>query len=325
MRILVTGGAGYVGSVTVKYLQESGFEVVVFDNLENGHRNAVNCPLVVGDLRNKEDVKKLFEKESFDAVFHFAAYVDISVSMKQPEKYFRNNYVATLNLLEEMAKASVNKLIYSSTSEVYGSSEYLPFDEEHPLNPDNPYGESKLQSEKTILWYHKLKDLRFISLRYFNAAGAPPEGDIGEDHRPELHLIPNAIRGALGLCEFEFTYPEVETSDGSPIRDYVHVSDIAQAHILALPALADKEKNGFYNVGTGKGYSTKEVVRMVKEITGVDFPTQRGEARPGEPPAKYASNEKVRKELGWQMKYSLKEIIETAYKWHKSHPDGYEK
>lgn len=323
MRILVTGGAGYVGSVTVKYLEKEGYEVVVFDNLETGHREAVDCPLIVGDLRKKEDVEKLFDNEKFDAVFHFAAYVDISVSLKYPERYFENNYVATLNLLNGMLKFGINKLIFSSTSEVYGSAKYLPFDENHPLQPENPYGESKLQAERTLSWYQKLKGLKFISLRYFNAAGATLEGNIGEDHRPELHLIPNAICGALGIREFEFTYQPVDTPDRSTIRDYVHVLDIAQAHVSALKALSDEKKNGFYNVGTGKGYSTKEVVQMVKEITGVDFFVRQGEARQGEPPAKYASNEKIKKELGWKMQYGLREIIETAYKWHKSHPQGY--
>lgn len=323
MKVFVTGGAGYVGSITVRKLLERGFRVVVFDNLTKGHKEAIDCPLIIGDLQNKEDLAKALESGSFDAVIHFAASTMVDKSVKDPVKYFRNNVCATINLLEVVVRHGIKKFVFSSSSEVYGEVEKLPLTEDVPLKPVNPYGLSKAIIEWILPWYDKAYGLESIALRYFNAAGAMPDGSLGEDHRPEMHLIPNAIRGALGLHDFKLTCAKVDTPDGSTIRDYTHVLDLASAHILALEVLAQGRKSDVFNVGVGKGYSTLEVIKKVQEITGVKFAVGRGKVRVGEPAAKYASNEKIKKDLGWKPKYGLGEIIESAYKWHKTHPRGY--
>ena len=323
MKVLVTGGAGYIGSITVKKFQEQGTEVVVFDNLSKGHKEAIDCPLIVGDLQNKEDISKALTGAGFDAVMHFAASTMVDESVKDPKKHFNNNVCATFNLLDAMLQHDVKKFIYSSTSEVYGEAESLPLLEDMVLKPLNPYGLAKATIEWSLPWYDKAYGLKFIALRYFNAAGAMLDGSIGEDHRPEMHLVPSAIRGALGLHDFELTCSKVDTPDGSTIRGYTHVLDLASAHILALGALAEGCQSDFFNVGYGKGFSTLEVIKKVQEITGVEFPVGKGVPRKGEPAAKYCSNEKIKRELGWKPKYGLKEMIESAYLWHKSHPEGY--
>lgn len=295
--------------------------MVVFDNLGRGNEEALDqetVKLVVGDLRNVHEVQKLFEEGPFEAVLHFAAYALVGESMEKPEEYFTNNVGGSLNLLRAMVQSNVKNFILSSTSEVYGEAKFLPITEDHPLEPTNPYGESKLMVEKVLKWLDKIHDLRFVSLRYFNAAGAMLDGSLGEAHDPETHLIANAIRGALGIHQFKLTYSRVHTPDGSTIRDYIHVEDLADAHILALRALENGAVSNFYNVGVGKGYSTLEIVEEIRRVAGGHFEVGDGERRHGEPAEKYASNEKIKRELGWEPKYGLKEIIESAYRWHSS-------
>lgn len=328
MKVLVTGGAGYIGSITVRKLQEQGFEVVVFDNLSKGHPEAINCPLIMGDLQNREDISEALAPHrsgsGFDAVVHFAASTMVDESVKDPKRHFNNNVRSTLNLLEAMLESDIKSFVFSSSSEVYGEAEKLPLTEDVTLRPLNPYGLSKAMVEWMLPWYDNGYGLKFIALRYFNAAGAMLDGSMGEDHRPEMHLIPTAIRSALGLCDFKLTCAKMDTPDGTTIRDYTHVLDLAAAHILALEALASGHRSDVFNVGVGRGYSTLEVVKKVQEITGVEFPVGKGEPRRGEPAEKYCSNEKIRKDLGWQPKYGLEEMIESAYLWHKTHPRGYE-
>lgn len=323
LTVLVTGGAGYVGSFTVRALQEAGHEVVVFDNLRQGHRAAVQAPLVVGELVDREAVFACFRRWRFDAVLHLAAYTSVRESVVDPNKYVVHNVGGAIVLLEACLAYGVPHVVFSSTSEVYGEARYLPLDEEHPTEPANPYGASKLQVEQYLRWYDAAYGLRSISLRYFNAAGAALDGSMGEDHRPEEHLIPNAIRGALGLQPFRLTSPLVETPDGTTIRDYVHVLDLAEAHLLALEALRRGHPTDVINLGSGVGYSTRQIVELVQEITGVRFPIERGEPRPGEPPVKYASYTKAARVLGWRPRYGIEEIIASAVAWHSRFPHGY--
>lgn len=324
MKVLVTGGAGYIGSITTKLLLERGFEVTVFDSLEYGHREAVSdCPLVVGNLLNPQDLAKVFLKNSFDAVVHFAAYTSVSESVKEPAKYFRDNTFGTLNLLEQMVASGVKDLVFSSTSAVYGNPDYLPVDEKHPLRPESPYGESKLLVERMFPWFDCAYGVKSVALRYFNVAGAFEDGSIGDAKEPSTLLITNAVKGALGLRPFEFTCPKVNTPDGSPIRDYIHVVDLAEAHLLALDYLTRGGSSEIFNLGTGTGYSVKEVVAAVKKVTGVDFPIGESAPREGEESQKYASYAKAKEVLGWEPKSGLEEMIRSAYKWHRSHPQGF--
>ncbi|MFH1388652.1 MAG: UDP-glucose 4-epimerase GalE [Patescibacteria group bacterium] len=315
--ILVTGGAGYIGGHTVKALLKEGREVVVFDSLEHGHKEFIGkANFILGDLKNPKDLKELDDYQ-IGACLHFASYIDVGESVKYPDIYFENNVVGGYNLIDYLNKRQINKFILSSTSEVYGDAEYLPTDEVHPTNPTNPYGLSKLMVEKMLCWYSKSYNFKSVVLRYFNAAGASIDGSLGESHNPEYHLIPNAILGALGKKDFEFTYSKVDTLDGSPIRDFVHVEDLASAHILALEYLENGGKSDCFNLGTGKGYSVLEVAKEVEKVTGVKLPQKFGEARAGEPAKKYASFDKAQKILGWNPKYGLADIIQSAYTWHK--------
>ncbi|MBU1104657.1 UDP-glucose 4-epimerase GalE [Candidatus Parcubacteria bacterium] len=315
--ILVTGGAGYIGSHTVKALLKEGREVVVFDNLEQGPEDFIrDATLIVGDIRNSNDLKKL-DNYQIDACLHFAAYASVGESVKDPSKYFKNNVVGSFNLIDYLNNRGVKKFVLSSTSEVYGEAQYLPIDESHQLNPTNPYGLSKLMVENQLSWFNKAYDFKYTALRYFNAAGASIDGSLGESHNPEYHLIPNAILGALGKKDFEFTFSKVTTPDGSPIRDFVHVEDLATAHILALRYLEGGGESDCFNLGTGKGYSVLEVASEVEKVTGVKLPQKFGTARSGEPAEKYASYQKAQKILGWNPKYGLADIIQSAYKWHK--------
>jgi len=325
MKILVTGGAGYIGSHTVDLLQKEGYEVVVFDNLVYGHKEAVSCPLVVGDLLDKKAVRKIFEENKFTAVIHFAAYALAGESMSEPGKYFENNILGGLNLLEAMKDFGVKYIVFSSTCAVYGYPEKLPVTEESPLKPVSVYGESKLTFEKILRWYDEIYGIKNICLRYFNAAGADLEGRIGEDHQPETHIIPLAIKTALGQQkEFTLFGDDYPTPDGTCIRDYIHVLDLASAHIKALEFLQKENRSDVFNVGTGNGYSNKQILEMVKKISGVDFPVKIAPRRPGDPAAIWADNKKIKKVLGWQPKYSnLETIIHSAWKWHKTHPRGF--
>lgn len=323
MTVLVTGGAGYVGSFTVRALQDAGYDVVVFDNLVQGHRAAVCAPLVVGELIDREAVFACFRRWRFDAVVHLAAYTSVRESVANPNKYVVHNVGGSIVLLEACLRHEVPFFVFSSTSEVYGDARYLPLDEDHPTEPTNPYGATKLQVEHYLRWYDAAYGLRSISLRYFNAAGAALDGSMGEDHRPEEHLIPNAIRGALGLQPFRLTSPLVETPDGTTIRDYVHVLDLAEAHVLALQALRSGHPTDAINLGSGVGYSTRQIIELVQEFTGVRFPIERGEPRPGEPAIKYASYAKAERVLGWRPRYGIREIIASAVEWHTRFPQGY--
>lgn len=323
MRALVTGGTGYIGSFAVRALQDAGHDVVVFDNLRNGHRAAVDCPIIVGELADRDAIFAAAGSARFDCVFHFAAYISVRESVADPAKYFHHNVGGSINLLDACVAHGIDKLVFSSSSEVYGEAQYLPLDEAHQTQPANPYGWSKLAVEAALRWYDRAYGLRSISLRFFNAAGAAPDGSMGEDHRPEEHLIPSAIRGALGLGEFWLTSAQVDTPDGTTIRDYVHVLDLVDAYMRALGALGEGYPTDQINIGTGTGYSTREVIEVVQRITGVTFPVARGEPRPGEPPAKYASYEKARCVLGWQPQHDLESIVRTAVRWHQRHPNGY--
>ncbi len=327
-KILVTGGAGYIGSFTAQALKKKGYEVVIFDNLRYGHQEAVTgFNLIKGDLTTDKDLLEgTFKKEKFAGVVHFAAYALTGESMEKPAKYFLNNVGGTLNLLEAMRKNQVKKIVFSSTCAVYGQPEKLPIVEGEKKKPESPYGESKLMVEKILSWYENIFGLHSISLRYFNAAGAAPDGSIGEDHDPETHLIPLACQTALGkrkkLVIYGDDYP---TPDGTCIRDYIHVLDLAKVHLLALERLEKRKKTEFFNVGTGQGYSVKEVVAKVKKVSGLDFKTEIGPRRPGDPARLYADNRKIKKEFSWQPKYSdLESIVKSAWQWHQSHPQGYQ-
>lgn len=323
VRLLVTGGAGFIGSHTVHELVRLGHEVTVFDNLRLGHPAAVPVPVVQGELIDAQAIGGLLTDGRFEAVLHFAGYAAVGESVRDPAKYFTNNVGGSINLLNAMRDAQVELLVFSSTSEVYGEAQSLPLTEDHPKLPTNPYGESKWMVEQTLRRYSEAYGLRSIALRYFNAAGAAEDGSIGEDHSPETHLIPNAILGALGRQRFEFTCARVDTPDGTTIRDYVHVLDLASAHRLALEALRDGHATAAYNVGLGRGYSTQEVVDTVQRVAGVRFPTSQGMPRLGEPAAKYASNDLIRRQLGWQPRHDLESMVRTALAWHAAHPGGY--
>lgn len=327
MKVLVTGGAGYIGSHMVERLIENNNEVVVFDNLSYGHKEAVsvNANLIIGDLGDRESLTKLFDEHKFAAVFHFAAFISMAESVENPKVYFRNNVFCAQNLLDAMVQFNVKKLIFSSTAGVYGNPKTLPISEDHECNPTNPYGESKLMVEKILHWYDQAYGLKSISLRYFNAAGASLNGNNGEDHDPETHIIPLAIKTASGGNNtFEIYGRDYPTKDGTCVRDYVHVIDLVEAHLLALEKLNTQEKSTIYNAGTGKSYTNKEVVDMVKKVSGIDFPIEMSNRRPGDAVELVASSEKIKKELNWEPKYSdLETIVKTAWAWHQSHPDGF--
>jgi len=322
MRIFVTGGAGYIGSVCSELLLNEGHEVVIFDNLIEGHRRAVDsrAQFIQGDLADRDQIERALSNTRPDAVMHFAAYALVPESMRDPSKYFRNNVSNGLNLLDAMLTTGVQRIIFSSTCALFGPPDRVPIDETAPPRPANPYGESKLAFEKILRWYDQVHGLKFVCLRYFNAAGATE--DLGEDHRPETHLIPNVLKVALGQRpSLEIYGTDYETPDGTCIRDYIHIVDLAHAHILALGATA----SGFYNLGTGGGSSVKEVIAACRKITGRQIDTIEKPRRPGDPPRLIASSEKIKKELGWQPQFqSLDVITETAWAWHQKFPDGYE-
>lgn len=326
MKILVTGGAGYIGSLTVKLLQEKDHDVVVFDNLVYGHKEAVFVPLVQGDLaEDKKTLEKVFQDHNFEAVIHFAAYALSGESMQNPYKYFYYNLNGGLNLLEAMVKHTVKHIVFSSSCTVYGNVQKLPVSEEAPINIVNVYGETKYTFEKMLDWYDKIFGLKSARPRYFNASGAALDGSLGEDHDPETHIIPNAIKAALGQTPYFSLYgDDYPTKDGTPIRDYIHVLDLADVHIKALDYLMSGGESDYFNVGVGRGYSNKEVVEMVKKVTEKDFEVRVLPRRLGDADVIYADNTKAKKILGWQPQYSdLETIVKTAYLWHSTHPSGY--
>jgi len=326
-KILVTGGAGYIGSITAKVLKEKGFQPIIFDNLITGHQTSVGKEkFYQGDLT--KDIlllEKVFKEEKPGGVIHFAAMSLVGESVQNPQKYFTNNLIGALNLLKVMLEHQVLKIVFSSTAAVYGEPKKVPIDEDDPKLPTNPYGESKLMIEKILKWYGEAYGLSSVALRYFNACGATLDGSLGEDHQPETHLIPAAMQAALGQRkDFTLFGNDYPTEDGTCIRDYIHVLDLAQAHILAL----NDSREGFkaYNVGTNHGFSVLEIIKMIKKISGVDFPTPFSPRRAGDPARLIAEAEKIKKELNWQPKYSdLETIIKSAWLWHKNHPQGYSK
>jgi UDP-glucose 4-epimerase len=318
--ILVTGGAGYIGSHAVVELRKQGYQPLVYDNLSTGHRWAVRKnELREGDLGNISHLQQILHKEKPVAVMHFAASALVGESIEKPEYYFRNNVINTFNLLEAMLTSVVKYFIFSSTAAVYGNPHHTPIPEDHPLEPVNPYGEGKVFVEKALRWYKEAHDLRYVSLRYFNAAGADPEGELGEAHDPETHLIPRILEVAAGKrSSIEIYGTDYDTPDGTCVRDYIHVTDLAQAHILALEALLNGHPSRVYNLGNQRGFSVKEVVEAARGVTGHPIPTKESPRRTGDPPVLVASSERIKKELGWEPHYAdLKTILESAWKWMK--------
>ena len=324
-KILVTGGAGYIGSFIVRKLKEAGFDVLIVDSLIHGHPEAVpGFELVKIDLVTEKDkLDELLGKEKFAGVIHMAAFIQMGESYEKPGMYFRNNVVGSLNLLETMAKHGVSNFVFSSSAGVYGEPENIPIKEDDPKDPANPYGETKLIVERMLPWFDQAHGLKFISIRYFNAAGAALDGSIGADQPNESHIIPRALVAVLKGEKFTLFGGDYQTVDGTCVRDYVHVLDLAEAHVLALKALMGGAESNFYNAGYGQGYSNKQIVGMIKKVTGLDLKVEIGPRRPGDTAALVASIEKIKADFGWEPKYGLKEIIESAYLWHKNHPDGY--
>ncbi len=321
MNVFVTGGAGYIGSICVEELLNIGHAVTVFDNLSEGHRSAVDprARFVEGDLSDRALLDQSLRGSGAEAVMHFAAHALVGESMENPGKYFRNNVAHAQNLLDAARGAGVRKFVFSSTCATYGPPRKVPITEEEPQKPINPYGESKLMFERILSWYRRVHGLEFVALRYFNAAGA--SGRFGEHHRRETHLIPNVLAVALGRreqCEiFGTDYP---TPDGTCIRDYIHIIDLAQAHILALAP----GKVGFFNLGNGAGYSVREVIAACERVTGRKIPAVERPRRPGDPPRLVADARKAREELGWRPQHAaLEKIVGSAWAWHQAHPDGY--
>ncbi|GFN33072.1 UDP-glucose 4-epimerase GalE [Paenibacillus xylaniclasticus] len=326
MAVLVTGGAGYIGSHTVAALVERGEDIVVIDNLEQGHRDAViGGKLYVGDLRDEAFVDGVFKENEIDAVIHFAANSLVGESMTNPGKYYHNNVYGTLCLLEAMNKHGVKAIVFSSTAATYGEPESVPIRESDRTNPTNAYGETKLAMEKMMKWFDTAHGIRYVSLRYFNAAGAHESGRIGEDHHPETHLIPIVLQAALGKRSHISVFgDDYATEDGTCIRDYIHVSDLADAHLLAVDRLRRGEESAIYNLGSGQGFSVKQVIDIAREVTEREIPVVVEQRRAGDPAILIASSEKARTELGWKPKRDrLEEIIRSAWQWHLSRPDGY--
>lgn len=325
MKLLVTGGAGYIGSVVAEQLLAAGHQVTIIDNLSRGHRQAVprGAALVVADLSDKENLVSLFRAHSFDGVLHFAAFIEAGESMRSPETFFRNNTANALSVLEAMLAARVNRFVFSSTAALYGNPARTPIREEDALRPTNAYGESKLLVERMLEWFHRIHGLRYASLRYFNAAGAAAP-DRGEAHQPETHLVPRLMNVALGRQKhIEIFGTDYATSDGTCVRDYIHVSDLAAAHLLALDAL-DRSSQLIYNLGNGHGFTVREVIDGVRRVTGRPIPVVKSPRREGDPAVLIASSEKIRKELRWQPQFpELDVILDSAWQWHKNFPNGY--
>jgi UDP-glucose 4-epimerase len=324
VNILVTGGAGYIGSIIAQELLGTGHNVVVYDNLSRGYRRAVpaGATFVHGDIADRSKIENLFGNFSFDAIMHFAAFIEAGDSMKTPEVYFRNNVVNTLTLLEAACAAGVKRFVFSSTAAVYGEPRLIPVKEDDLMLPTNAYGESKAMAERMLEWFNRIHGLRYASLRYFNAAGSA--GELGEAHHPESHLIPLILQVALGTRQAISIFgTDYRTPDGSCIRDYIHVRDLAKAHLLCLQALSTHDRL-IYNLGAGKGFSVREVIAAAREVTGHAIPAIECERRPGDPAVLIASSKKIKRELGWKAQHSeLAEIIESAWTWMKAHPEGY--
>lgn len=323
MKVLVTGGAGYIGSVTTEMLLNAGHEAVVFDSLERGHREAIDprARFVQGDLRDRDAIMKAMADVKPDAVVHFAAYALVPESMNEPGMYFHNNVTGGVNLAEAMVRNGVGSIVFSSTCATYGQPDVVPITEELPQRPENPYGESKLAFEKVLNWYHDLKGMKAVYLRYFNACGATEK--FGEDHDPETHLIPLILQVPMGKREKIIIFgDDYDTPDGTCIRDYIHIVDLAQAHIQALT----KPHSGAFNLGTGNGCSVKEVIETARAVTGHPIPAKVAMRRAGDPPRLVASPEKAKTVLEWTPRHmNIRSIIESAWAWHQRHPNGYGK
>jgi len=324
MKAIVTGGAGYIGATTVQSLLDAGHDVVVYDNLSKGHADSVpdSVTLIQGDVGDRDHIYSVLHEHRPEAVLHFAAWIEAGESMRVPEKYFRNNSASTLTLLESMLANRIGKFIFSSTAALYGEPKRTPIHEDDALEPTNAYGESKLLVEHMLSWFHRIHGLRYASLRYFNAAGS--NGQSGELHVPESHLIPIILQAAAGKREhISILGTDYPTPDGTCVRDYIHVSDLADAHVLALEALDTRDKL-IYNLGSGKGFSVREVIECARRVTGKPINAIESPRRPGDPAVLVASSEKIRKELEWNPKHpKLDEIVRSAWEWMLKHPHGY--
>lgn len=328
MAILVAGGAGYIGSHMVKDLVEHGQEVVVADNLSTGHSDAINpkAKFYEGDIRDRKFLDKIFDNEDIEAVVHFAAFSIVPESMSKPLKYFDNNTGGMITLLEAMRDHNIKYIVFSSTAATYGVPEHMPIKENDPQNPINPYGLSKLMMEKMMHWADKAYGIKFVALRYFNVAGAAPDGTIGEDHGPETHLVPIILQVAQGKRkELSIFGDDYNTPDGTNVRDYVHVMDLADAHILAIKYLEAGNESNAFNLGSSTGFSNKQILEAAREVTGEPIPAKIAPRRPGDPDSLVAASDKARNVLGWDPKYDdVHDIIATAWKWHSTHPKGYD-
>lgn len=325
MNIFITGGAGYIGSATAEALLKAGHRVTVYDSLVTGHRQAVpqGAKFIHAELSDTLALALALKEEQYDAVMHFAAFIEAGESMKDPARFFRNNLINSLLLIEAAVKAGVPRFLLSSTAAVYQSSDE-PLTEESPLGPTNTYGYTKLAIEQSLDWYRQIHGLHFAALRYFNASGALPGR--GEAHQPESHLIPRVLQVALGQAEYAYIFgTDYPTPDGTCIRDYIHIADLVSAHILTLEALAEQDRL-IYNVGSGHGYSVREVIDTASEVVGSQIPVREMPRRPGDSARLVASSEKIRRELGWQPQHdNLRDIIGSAWEWHRSHPNGYDR
>lgn len=324
--VLVTGGGGYIGSHVVKKLLRQGYNPIVYDNLQAGHREAVRgAVLIEGDLADREKLKKTFRSYPIYAVMHFAADCQVGESVENPLKYFVNNVKNSIQLLEIIKEFDVNKMVFSSSAAVYGEPMEIPIKEDHPCVPTNPYGETKLIFEKILEACFQAGKMSYISLRYFNAAGADPEGELGEDHSPETHLIPLVLGAALSGSPVHIFGTDYDTPDGTCVRDYIHVTDLSHAHILALQKLEHGQYCGIYNLGNGNGYSVKEVIDVSKKVTGKKIAVIGSPRRPGDPARLVASSKKISEELGWVPRYpDIQMIVKTAWEWHRNYPKGYQ-
>lgn len=325
--VLVTGGAGYIGSHAVKALAARGERVIVYDNFDAGHRAAVGSASAVieGDIEDTARVQQALDQHKVDAVMHFAAWLSVGDSVTDPIGYYRNNVGGALSVLAAMVRAGVHLFVFSSTAAVFGNPVETPITETHPTQPINSYGETKLAVERALPHYERAYGLRSVSLRYFNAAGADPDGQLGEDHSPEPHVIPRAIDAALGRGRFAIFGDDYPTEDGTCLRDYIHVTDLAEAHLLALDALRRGAGSTVYNLGNGTPTSVRDVVHAVERVTGRRVPYDMAPRRPGDPAVLYASSERITRELGWRPRYeAIDVIVETAWRWRAAHPDGYE-
>ncbi|MBQ7267881.1 MAG: UDP-glucose 4-epimerase GalE [Synergistaceae bacterium] len=327
MSVLICGGAGYIGSHNVRAFRQHGDDVIVVDSLETGHRASVpeDVKFYEGDIRNSETLAKIFTENEIESVIHFCAYSLVGESVDKPLKYFDNNVGGMITLLEAMRKFDVKRIIFSSTAATYGEPKRVPILETDPTEPTNPYGESKRIMEKMMNWVSQRYDIRYVSLRYFNVAGAWHDGSIGEDHKCETHLIPLILQVPMGRREFITVYGnDYPTDDGTCIRDYIHVEDLAKAHILALQYLRNGGESNIFNLGSGDGYSVMEMINAARKVTGHPIPAKVGQRRAGDPARLVADSTKARKILKWQPEITkMEDIIATAWKWHSSHPDGY--